>query len=66
MYHITQEGTGIIEIEDKKYHKRRLSFNKLKFLEWVEIFRNSANEKLPEFEGFDDGEDEYEYEFREI
>ena len=66
MYHITQEGTGIIEIEDKKYHKRRLSFNKLKILEWVEIFRNSANEKLPEFEGFDDGEDEDEYEIREI
>ena len=58
MHHITQEETGIIEIMDKKYRKRCLLFNKEKVKQWVEIFRNSSDEKLPEFEGFDDDNDE--------
>ena len=55
---ITQDDTGITEILDKKYHKRRLLFEKEKIEKWVEIFRNTADEKLPVFEGFDDDEDD--------
>lgn len=59
---ITQDNTGITEIMDKKYHKRRLSFNKVKIENWVEIFRNTANEEVEEESDYDDDSDDEENE----
>lgn len=55
---ITQEGTGITEILDKKYHKKRLSFDKVQIEKWVEIFRNTADENLEVVDDFDEDDEE--------
>ena len=54
---ITQEGTGITEILDKKFHKKRLSFHKDNVEKWVEIFRNTTNENLEVVDDFDEDDE---------